>query len=588
MALIISCLVLSTCANLHLHGEEVSPNTTPPNFVVFLSDDQGWGDISGHGNVNLKTPHIDSLARDGASFDRFYVCPVCSPTRAEMLTGRYHPRGGVFSTSAGGERLDKDERTIGDAFKAAGYATGAFGKWHNGLQWPYHPNARGFDEYYGFCSGHWGNYFEPTLERNGKLVRGKGYIIDDLTDKAMEFIAANRDKPFFCYVPYNTPHSPMQVPDRFYEKFDGAELKMRCQVGRENALHTRAALAMCENIDWNVGRVLKKLDELGMAENTVVMYFSDNGPNGWRWNEGMKGKKGSTDEGGVRSPCRIRWPARIKPGMKISQIAGAIDILPTFADMAGMKVGGDKKLDGVSLKPLLLGNASKWPDRLIFNHWRGRTSVRSQRYRLDNKGKLFDMIDDPQQRKAITDQKPDVVARLSKALDDWKKDVLTDWKEDRPFPVGHSGTKTTHLPAGDGKAGGCVKRSNKFPNDSFFTSWTDTGGSISWDVEVLTAGTYEAELYYTCAEKDLGVAVDLSFGESHVRAKVTRAFDPPFLGAKNDRYKRSESEAKYFTAMSLGAIDLKAGRGPLVLRATEIPGSKAMDVRYVVLTRQDT
>ncbi len=567
-------------------SKEKSP--ARPNFVVFLSDDQGWGDLSGHGNVNLNTPNIDSLARDGASFERFYVCPVCSPTRAEMLTGRYHPRGGVFSTSAGGERLDKDERTIGDAFKAAGYATGAFGKWHNGLQWPYHPNARGFDEYYGFCSGHWGNYFEPTLERNGELVRGKGYIIDDLTDRAIEFIAENRDKPFLCYVPYNTPHSPMQVPDRFYKKFDGADLKMRSQVGRENTLHTRAALAMCENIDWNVGRVLKKLDELGLAENTVVMYFSDNGPNGWRWNEGMKGKKGSTDEGGVRSPCRIRWPAKIKPGTKVNEIAGAIDILPTFADMAGIKIGGDRKLDGVSVKPLLLGNTSAWPERLIFNHWRGRTSVRSQRYRLDNKGKLFDMVNDPQQKKDITSQKPDVLVRLSKAAEDWKKDVLTDWQEDRPFPVGHPGAKTTYLPAGDGKSGGCVKRSNKFPNDSFFTSWTDTGGSITWDVEVLTAGAYKAELYYTCAEKDLGVAVELSLGKSNVRAKITKAFDPPFLGAKNDRYKRAESEAKYFTSMDLGTINLRADRGPLTLRATDIPGSRAMDVRYVVLTRQDS
>lgn len=172
----------------------------PPCFVVFLADDQGWGDLSSSGNPNLSTPNIDSLAKDGVAFDRFYVCPVCSPTRAEFLTGRYHKRSGVFSTSAGGERIDRDERTIGDVFKAAGYATGAFGKWHSGAQWPYHPNARGFDEYYGFCSGHWGNYFDPTLDHNGSIVRGKGYIVDDLTDHAMDFIEKNKDKPFFCYI----------------------------------------------------------------------------------------------------------------------------------------------------------------------------------------------------------------------------------------------------------------------------------------------------------------------------------------------------------------------------------------------------
>ena len=143
-----------------------------PNIVIILSDDQGWGDLSVHGNTNLSTPNIDSLARDGALFDRFYVSAVCSPTRAELLTGRYHARGGVYSTSTGGERLDLDEKTLGDAFKAAGYATGAFGKWHNGTQYPYHPNGRGFDEYYGFPSGHWGNYFSPILEHNGELVRG--------------------------------------------------------------------------------------------------------------------------------------------------------------------------------------------------------------------------------------------------------------------------------------------------------------------------------------------------------------------------------------------------------------------------------
>ncbi len=288
-----------------------------PNVVVILADDQGWGDLSIHGNTNLATPNIDSLAHDGALFEHFYVCPVCSPTRAEFLTGRYHVRGGVFSTSTGGERLDLDETTIGETFQKAGYATGAFGKWHNGTQYPYHPNARGFGEYYGFCSGHWGHYFNPILEHNGKTVRGTGFIADDLTDHALAFIDGHRDEPFFCYLPFNTPHSPMQVPDRFYEKFAEADLKMRHDGRQEEDLAmTRAALAMCENIDWNVGRVLEKLDQLKLADNTIVLYFSDNGPNSWRWNDGMKGRKGSTDEGGVRSPLVIRWPGHIKPGLR--------------------------------------------------------------------------------------------------------------------------------------------------------------------------------------------------------------------------------------------------------------------------------
>ncbi len=233
-----------------------------PNILVILADDQGWGDLSINGNTNLSTPNIDSIGREGAIGEQFYVCAVCAPTRAELLTGRYHARGGVRGVSTGAERLNLDETTIAQDFKRAGYATGAFGKWHSGSQFPYHPNARGFDEYYGFTSGHWGQYFDPELDHNGQLVRGKGYIGDDLTDHAMDFISKNKDRPFFCYLPFNTPHSPMQVPDRFFEKFAKLEPKLRAKnPNQEEIPMTRAALAMCENMDWNVGRVLAHLEK---------------------------------------------------------------------------------------------------------------------------------------------------------------------------------------------------------------------------------------------------------------------------------------------------------------------------------------
>ena len=194
-----------------------------PNVVLFLADDQGWGDLSVHGNRNVRTPNLDALAREGASFTRFFVSPVCSPTRAELLTGRYHPRSGVYATSRGGERLDLDETTIAQIFDAAGYATAAFGKWHNGSQPPYHPNARGFDEFYGFTSGHWGNYFDPPLDHNGRVVRGNGYVTDDFTDRAIRFVEDHRTEPFFVWVAYNTPHSPMQVPDRWWARFEDSD-----------------------------------------------------------------------------------------------------------------------------------------------------------------------------------------------------------------------------------------------------------------------------------------------------------------------------------------------------------------------------
>ena len=583
----ITTLILGLVAFGTLNAEPVSAAGKRPNIVIILADDQGWGDLSVHGNTNLATPNIDSLAQDGALFARFYVCPVCSPTRAEFLTGRYHPRGGVYSTSTGGERLDLDEKTIGDTFKAAGYATGAFGKWHNGMQSPYHPNDRGFDEYYGFCSGHWGNYFDPVLEHNGKLVRGKGFIIDDLTNHALEFIEQNKDKPFLCYLPYNTPHSPMQVPDRFYKKFENAKLKLRnINPGREKLLHTRAALAMCENIDWNVGRVLKKLDALNLAENTIVIYFSDNGPNGWRWNDGMKGRKGSTDEGGVRVPMLVRWSGHIKPGTKIPHIAAAIDLLPTLADLAGIEIQSEKPLDGKSIKPLLLGTATNWPDRMIISHWRNRVSVRTQRYRLDDAGNLYDMQKDPGQKRDISKNKPELAARLIKAQDRFKKELLPGLRDDdRPFTVGYS--STTPLPARDGVAGGNVKRSARAPNCSFFTNWISTDDRITWDVEVAQNGNYDAILYYTCAEKDVGSTVQLSFLGNHVRGKVTEAHDPPLYGADSDRADRgSESFVKDFKPFRLGTIKLKKGRGKLILQAIDIPGKQVMDVRYVMLTRK--
>ncbi len=560
-----------------------------PNVLVVLTDDQGWGDLSVNGNKNLDTPNIDSLARDGAMFDRFYVCPVCSPTRAEFLTGRYHPRGGVYSTSAGGERLNLDEKTIGDTFKAGGYRTGAFGKWHNGMQYPYHPNGRGFDEYYGFCSGHWGDYFSPPLEHNGRLVQGEGFCIDDFTNKAMDFMAdsVKAGEPFFCYLPYNTPHSPMQVPDRWWNKFKDFELKMHNrEPGKENLGHVRAALAMCENIDWNVGRLLDKLDDMGVADDTIVIYLCDNGPNGTRWNGGMKGRKGSTDEGGVRSPMLIRWPDKIAGGKVVKQHGAAIDLLPTLADMAGVKVASTKPLDGVSLKNYLLGDKRIMKDRMIFSHWRKRVSVRTHQYRLDFQGKLYDMFADPGQYKDIARQKPQVAKRLRAAQKKFQEEVVAGYDVDnRPFVIGHPDYKYTQIPARDGAAHGNIKRSNKFPNCSFFTNWVSVDDKITWTAEVGASGKYQVDLEYACPKKDLGSTIELSFNDARLTTKITEAHNPPLRGHENDRVQRVESYVKDFKRVSIGTIDLKKGSGELTLKALDIPGSQALEFRLLMLTR---
>ena len=327
-----------------------------PNIIIILSDDQGWGDLGFNGNRTVSTPILDKMAKNGVSLQYFYVSPVCSPTRAEFLTGRYHVRGGVSSTSTGRVRLDLDETTIAQIFKKAGYSTAAYGKWHNGGQAPYHPNSRGFDDFYGFCSGHWGNYFNPILEHNGEITRGKGFITDDLTNHAIDFIDQHSKSPFFLYLPLNTPHSPMQVPDNYWAKYKNIELTQKGSLAsKENSVHTKAALALSENIDWNVGRLMKRLDQLKLAKNTIVIYFSDNGPNGHRWNGGMKGIKGTTEEGGVRSPLIMQWPGKLKAGTQIKSIASVMDLLPTLADLANIPLDSKKPLDGKSLKSLLLG-----------------------------------------------------------------------------------------------------------------------------------------------------------------------------------------------------------------------------------------
>ena len=558
-----------------------------PNIVVILADDQGWGDLSANGNTNLRTPHIDGLAKDGARFERFFVEPVCSPTRAEFLTGRWHPRGGVRGVSTGGERLNLDERTIAEAFRAAGYATGCFGKWHNGSQYPYHPNGRGFEEYYGFTSGHWGEYFDAPLDHNGRSIRGRGYITDDLTDRAIAFLGKNAvaGKPSFCYLAFNTPHSPMQVPDKYWQRFEKAPLKLTGDK-KENVDHTRAALAMCENIDDNVGRVLESLRQAKLDQNTIVIYFSDNGPNGSRWNGGMKGRKGSTDEGGVRSPLHVRWPGKVRPGTVVTPVAAAVDLYPTLLDLAGVARVCDKPFDGISLAPWLLGKDAATPDRILFQHWAGKVSARDQRFRLDATGQLFDFTKDPGQQKNVAADHPQVTKRLTDAVEVWKRDVLGELSkpDTRSFPVGYAEFPRTVLPARDGVAHGGVKRSAPAPNCSFFTHWKKPDDRMTWEVEVHAAGRYEAIVQYTCPKTDVGSAVELRLDKAKWNGTIAEAHDPLLRGKEQDRVPRSgESYVKDFRPLSLGVVDLPAGKATLTLQATKVAGTQVADVRAIEL-----
>ena len=561
-----------------------------PNIILIMADDQGWGDLSFNGNTNLKTPHIDAIAKNGVAFENFYVQPVCSPTRAELLTGRHFTRLGVYSTSAGGERLNLGETTIAEILKKAGYHTAAYGKWHNGMQPPYHPNARGFDDFYGFASGHWGNYFSPMLEHNGQIVKGNGFLVNDLTAHALSFIDENKDDPFFLYLPLNTPHSPMQVPDAYWDRFQDKPLDMTYHgEEKENTNFTKAALAMVENIDFNVGRISEKLRKLNLEENTIVVYLSDNGPNGWRWNGGMRGKKGSTDEGGVRAPFFIQWKDSIPAGNTVAQIAAAIDILPTLINLTGIEVETEKPIDGKNLSPLIFSKNTKWKERFVYNHWSGKTSVRSQRYRLDTDDRLYDMVDDIGQTSDVSDKFPDIADSLKKAKTNWLTAIPPSKKtdEERPLTLGHPDYMYTQIPARDGIPHGNIERSNRHPNDTFFTNWKNVNDSITWNVAVLADGVFEVQLYYTCKAENVGAALQLTHGNNQLTTTITEAHDPPLKGMENDRDPRIESYVKDFKPMTMGEIKLEKGKGQLTLKAVNISGKEAVDVRLLLFKRKE-
>ncbi len=586
-----SFCILCVIAATSLRPSDVSAEPRPPNVIVILTDDQGWGDLSLHGNPNLSTPNIDAMARDGASVEHFYVCAVCSPTRAEFLTGRYHTRMGVHSTSKGGERFNADEESIAEVFRRAGYSTAAYGKWHSGMQHPYHPNARGFDDFYGFCSGHWGNYFSPMLERNGRIVTGNGFIVDDLTNNAIEFIDQHRDKPFFVYLPLNTPHSPMQVPDEFWDSFKDKAIipdPVAANARQQNLIHTRAAMAMCENIDSNVGRLIAHLQETDLSDDTIVVYFSDNGPNGSRFNGGLRGRKGSTYEGGLRSPCFIRYPRSIKGGTRVTHATAAIDLLPTLADFAGIELNSPKPLDGKSFASLLRGDSNSWSPRLIFSTWNQKASVRSDRFRMHATGELFDIENDPRESVDIAGEHPEIGKELAEALKGWISETnprSSRDRETRPFTLGHADATHTQMPARDAEPHGGIERSNRFPNCTFMTNWATTDDKITWDVDVLEAGAFEVEMYYACEKDDVGSEIELRLGDATLTATIDIANDVPLKGMEHDRFERAEGYVKDWRAMTLGVMRLSPGRGTLTLKANRIPGDEVGDMRLLMFRR---
>ncbi|MFC1613846.1 arylsulfatase [Gemmatimonadota bacterium] len=563
---------------LYLEGcvrEDKAPKEKSPNIVLVLTDDQGWGDIHSHGNAMLDTPVMDRLAESGARFDRFYVDPVCAPTRAGVLTGRYPMRTGVTGVTRGRENMRLDEVTIASVLKQAGYTTGCFGKWHNGAHYPYHPNGKGFDEFQGFCGGHWTNFFDTRLEHNGEPIRTKGFITDVLTDAALAFIEKNSNRPFFCYLPYNAPHSPFQVPQRYFDKY-----KAR---GAEDDL--ASVYGMVENLDDNLGRLLAKLDELKIADNTLVIFIGDNGPNTDRYNGGMRARKGSVHEGGLRVPCFVSWPGRIRPGLTVDRIAAHIDLLPTIIELAGAGSAETLPLDGVSLVPLLENHIAGWPDRMIFTGFRTNGSVRTQQYRMvvrqGETAELYDMTVDPGEQEDIAGERPEPAERLKQAYDIWYKEVTGSGLEVPPIPVGYRQRELVELPAHEARLEGAVKyKGGSGWAHDWVTGWTDTDSQVSWDLDVVNAGVYEITLMYTCPEDDIGAEVQVEAGGEIVEGTVQKAHDPEPLPSP-DRVPRWEVYEKVWAPLTLGTVRLKTGKTSLAVRALSVPGGSAMDLKSV-------
>ncbi|MCE2759238.1 MAG: arylsulfatase [Bacteroidota bacterium] len=559
-----------------------------PNVLIIIADDQGWGDLGFTGNKTAHTPNLDKLAKSGTILDRFYVSPVCSPTRAEILTGRYHVRTGVSGTSTGRVRLDLDETTIAEAFKHNGYQTALFGKWHNGGQAPYHPNCRGIDEFYGFCSGHWGNYFNPILEHNGEVLKGKGFMTDDLTDHAIEYINKQQDQPFFMIMALNTPHSPMQVPDAFWNRYNNKPIQQKGSVPeKEDIQHTRAALALNENIDENIGRVIATLEKNNQLNNTIIIYFSDNGPNGNRYNGGMKGIKGSTDEGGVRVPFIISWKNNIKNGRTLPQIAANIDLFPTLIELAGLHWKNPKPFDGISLKNILMDKNPSMPNRIIPSFWANETSVRSQKFRLSNKDELYDMVNDPNQTKNVATEFPSEYRELKSWKDKWLQDVRTELpaQDLRPLMVGNKKMPLTNLPAAEGEPKGNIIRSSKHPNDSYFLGWKSSADKITWNVEVEDDGVFEVSVFYACSEKNIGTELEMKFNDASISKTISTPNNVPVMGMENDKVERDESYVKDFKPMKLGNVELKKGKGLLELSSKNLLAADDLECNMISLKR---
>jgi len=425
-----------------------------PNIIFIITDDQGYGDIGFNGNPHVRTPVLDNLARQSIRFSNFYVCPVSAPTRASLMTGRYSLRTGIRDTYNGGAMMASSEVTIAEMLKEAGYVTGIFGKWHLGDNYPMRPCDQGFDESLVHLSGGMGqpgdittwprndsSYFDPVLWHNGKKQKYNGYCSDIFATEAIRFIETNKSHPFFCYLAFNAPHTPLQVPEEYYNiykdidpstGFGNNEIPFP-QMSEKDKEDARRVYAMVTNIDDNIGKLLKKLEELKLNEKTIVIFMSDNGPQQRRFNAGMRDLKSSVYRGGIRVPFWLRYPALGKSNTDIDVTAAAIDILPTISSLCNVKLPAGVEIDGIDLLPYVRRGEKKPEERTLFFYWTRHSpelytniAIQKGRYKLVcNAGidakpdnfELYDIINDPFEQKNLSREMKEKVTLMRKSLD---------------------------------------------------------------------------------------------------------------------------------------------------------------------------
>lgn len=547
-----------------------------PNVLIILTDDQGWGDLSIHGNDVLATPTIDAFAKSAVAFNRFYVSPVCAPTRASLLTGRYHLSTGTSWVTHRGEVMRAEETTLAELLGANGYRTGLFGKWHNGKQYPHDPIGQGFQEFFGFKEGHLNNYFDTKLIRNFTPEQTTGYVPDILTDEAIRFM--QKDDPFFCLLTYNTPHAPFQVPDKYFTKYKAKGLDDR----------TAAIYGMVENLDDNVARLLKALRENDKENETIVIYMTDNGPNGVRFNGGFKGIKGHVDEGGVRVPFFIRYPDGSIENKTVEEYAAHIDILPTLAALTHTQVPDSLHIHGRNMLPLLTGNSTTWDDRFFFTHQVARTfdtipgAVRSNQYLLTLYPKdtmLFDLISDPYQKQNIALNKPEIYKEYVARYVKWFGEVTSRGIDPPLIQIGYDIVPEVEFPAPDAALHGSLKffGVQGWAND-WVTNFSSEKDSAAWKFNAVKNQTYDVMLQLT---SDTGTAITLMLDNQKYTFTVDTQLTAPVI-PNRDRDPRTEVGEREWPEIKIASIKIPAGIHKVRVYTTT---SKNMELKSIIIRK---